>query len=289
MSLLKKLGYPEDTKLLIIHADDAGLCQSENLATIDALKNGLVNSYSIMVPCPGYREITEFAINNPQYDYGIHLTLTCEWKNFKWGPISPLLEVSNLVDKHNHFHSNKEDFIANVWNLHEIKMELKAQIDRSLENGLKPSHLDCHMYTLGLKQDLFNLYKELGREYGLPVFISDQLISSFGFDPEQFMEVNDLIISNTILGNYEAFSSGTLKEYYKEELNNVKEGLNIFLLHCAYDNDEMKNICFDHPNFGSKWRQIDLDFINSNTCKELIEKNHIELITWGQIKEVLDY
>ena len=289
MSIHKKLGYPENTKLLIVHADDAGLCQSENLATIDGLKNGIVNSYSIMAPCPGFREIAEFALNNPQYDYGIHLTLTCEWKNFKWGPISPIKMVSNLVDKDNHFHSSKKSFVDNVWNLAEIKIELKAQIDQAIAYGLKPSHLDCHMYSLGFKLELFHLYKQLGREYKLPVFISDQLIASFGFDAEEFIDDNDLCIPNMILGNYEAFNSGRLEEYYIEKLNNVRDGLNILLLHCAYDNEEMKDICVDHPNFGSEWRQIDLDFINSDVCKELIKSNNIELITWNQIKEVCDY
>ena len=38
--------------------------------------------------------------------------------------------------------------------------------------GLNPSHLDSHMYTLGLREDLLEIYYELGQEYKLPILLS---------------------------------------------------------------------------------------------------------------------
>ena len=286
MNTLEKLGFPPESKLLIIHADDAGLSHSENLATIEALKFGSVNSYSIMVPCPNFEEIVEFALNNSHFDYGIHLTLTCEWKNYKWGPVLSGKNVPSLVDNNGYFHNSKDIFrdcaIAN-----EIKNELKAQIEKTLATGLRPSHLDCHMYTLGLNVDFFKIYKELGKAYGLPVFISKQIIESFNLNAEDYIQKNDLQVDEVIIGNYEMFKNGNLLDYYTYSLNNIKSGLNIMLLHPAYNDEEMRDICYDHPNFGSEWRQIDLDFITSDHCKELLKKNDIQLITWADIKRNL--
>ena len=103
------------TSQLIIHADDAGLSHSENRATIECLKFGIVNSYSIMVPCPWFYEIALFARENPQYDMGIHLTITCEWERYKFGPITPLNDVKSIVDEEGYFYA-KRDQVRNFAN-----------------------------------------------------------------------------------------------------------------------------------------------------------------------------
>ena len=172
MNLIQKLGFTEDTKLLIIHADDAGLSHSENTATIEALKYGVVNSYSIMSPCPWFYEMADFAKLNPKYDQGVHLTLTCEWHSYKFGPISPLNEVPSLIDKHGYFHKNRTDFSKHA-QLNEVEKELHAQIKLQLDFGLNPTHIDCHMFTLASKPEFLELYKKIGVHYKLPIFLNE--------------------------------------------------------------------------------------------------------------------
>ena len=92
-TLAEKLGYPKDSKLLIIHADDVGLSHSEDAATVAGLEKKSVNSASIMVPCPWFPEIAGYAKQHPEVDWGIHLTLTSEWKNYKWGGVSSSNEI----------------------------------------------------------------------------------------------------------------------------------------------------------------------------------------------------
>ena len=109
-TLAEKLGYPEDSKLLIIHADDVGLSHSEDAATITALEKKGVNSASIMVPCPWFPEIAGYAKQHPEVDWGIHLTLTSEWKNYKWGGVSSSNEIASLLDKDGYLYASVEDF-----------------------------------------------------------------------------------------------------------------------------------------------------------------------------------
>lgn len=67
----------------------------------------------------------------------------------------------------------------------------------------------------------------------------------------------------------------------------MESGLNIMLLHPAIDDQEMQDITINHPNFGSAWRQLDLNFITSDKCKQIIKNNDIQLITWREIKDLL--
>src|SRR6185295_7267511 len=96
-TLAERLGYPKDTKLLIIHSDDLGVSHSENEASTMAMEKGSVSSASIMVPTPWFSEIAAYAAVHPKSDFGLHLTLTSEWKYYKWGSLSG--EVHGLNNK----------------------------------------------------------------------------------------------------------------------------------------------------------------------------------------------
>jgi len=285
LNLSQKLGFSKNSKLLIIHADDAGLSHAENKATIESLKRGSVNSYSIMVPCPWFYQIANFAKENPQYDYGIHLTLTCEWQSYKFGPVLSVKEVPSLVDKNGFFFKSRKELLENA-DPKEVKLELCAQIDRALLLGLMPSHLDSHMYSLGISEDFLTIYQELGESYKLPIMLNKALIKETSGNPDLFIDITkNALVDHVILGNYEAFKNGRLADFYEESLANLKNGFNLLLIHPAYNSSEMKSITENHPNFGSEWRQIDLDFFTSKICQEILAKNQVQLITWEEIKK----
>ena len=77
-TLAEKLGYEKDAKLLIIHADDIGLAQSVNEATLNAYASRGISSGSLMVPCPWTNDFARLYRENPHLDVGIHITLTAE-------------------------------------------------------------------------------------------------------------------------------------------------------------------------------------------------------------------
>jgi predicted glycoside hydrolase/deacetylase ChbG (UPF0249 family) len=283
MNSAQKLEFSENTKLLIIHADDAGLSHSENMATIQSLEKGMVNSYSIMVPCPWFYEMAVFAKNNPQFDNGIHLTLTCEWENYKFGPVLPVSEVSSLVDENGHFYKKREQLRKNA-SAEDVKNELQAQIEKAIKFGLKPTHIDSHMYSVGASPEFFDIYRGLGEKYNLPVLINEQLMKIVGLNPELNIKEGDFLIDRTYVAEFKYFETGKLGDYYSWILENLTSGLNLILIHPAFDDNEMKGVTINHPNFGSEWRQIDFDFFTSERNKSKLKENNIELVTWNDIK-----
>lgn len=286
LTIQERLGYPKDTKLLIIHADDLGLSHSENLASIYAMENGTVNSGSIMVPCPWFPEIAAYARSHPDADVGLHLTLTSEWEFYKWGPVLPSNEVPSLINEQGFLYDGIENFFQNAKE-QDIEKELRAQIDRAIEFGIKPTHLDCHMFSLCIKPEFLKIYLKLGREYKLPILLNKEISENyFHIDLTTYITDDDILVNYIFMAMPENYDNG-LDKTYTETLNSLQYGLNIILLHAAYDNMEMQGITVHKPDWGSSWRNEDFIFFTSNKCNDIIEKEHIQLITWKEIKNKL--
>ena len=283
-SIQERLGYSADTKLLIIHSDDLGASHSENAASIYAMEHGSVNSASIMVPCPWFPEIADYARNHPDMDFGLHLTLTSEWKHLQWGPVIGAAG-SSLTDDRGYFYRSVAEFAQHA-NLDEVRAELRAQVDRALEFGINVTHLDTHMGSLLASADLAEIYVEIGREYNLPVLLSVDFLRMFGGEMVDIAGEGTIMVDDIYVASPPDQEQG-FDAYYSGVLNNLDEGLSVILIHTAYDDAEMKAVCIDHPNYGSAWRQDDFDFFTSDTCRELIEKNNIVMITWSEIGDQL--
>ena len=156
-NLAEQLGYSKDAKLLIIHADDIGVTHSENRATISAIEKGVINSGAIMVPCPWFSEIAAYAKQHPEFDWGLHLTLTSEWKHFKWDGIIASDQIPGLINDEGYFYESVDEAVKNA-TAAEVEKEIRSQIEKALSVGIKPTHLDPHMETLFGSVDFFKTY-----------------------------------------------------------------------------------------------------------------------------------
>jgi predicted glycoside hydrolase/deacetylase ChbG (UPF0249 family) len=285
-SLSEKLGYTSDTKLLIIHADDLAVSHSENQASFAAIEKGSVNSASVMVPCPWLSEVAEYARSHPNHDLGLHLTLTSEWKHFKWGPVASEDAVPTLIDDHGFFRLDCPAMAEHA-TAEDVEEELRAQIKQAISLGLEPTHFDSHMGCLFFtKPEFFGIYLKLGREFKVPVMVGGEFIRMLPEASRAHLMPGDVIVDRIITADPEDFKSG-FNDYYKNILNTLEAGVNVLLIHTAYDDAEMQGVTVDHPDWGATWRQQDFDFFTSKECADLIKANGIKLITWREVRDKL--
>ena len=278
-TIAERLGYPRDAKLLIVHADDLGMAHSVNIATIKAFESGLVNSGSIMVPCPWLSEIAAYARANPQADLGLHLTLTSEWTGFRWGPVSSKDRVSSLLDKDGYLYLTETDAAAHVDPKH-VEIEILAQIEKARALGIQPTHLDSHMGTLYQSKALFEVFLRVARSQKLPV-----RVSRADFPPELLAQ-GDVYLDRMLSITPDVAPQDWAK-FYSDAFRKLEPGVTEVVIHLAYDDAEMQGATFNHPNWGAAWRQRDLEFFTSDAFRKVLQENQIKLITWRELGKLI--
>jgi predicted glycoside hydrolase/deacetylase ChbG (UPF0249 family) len=283
-NIAERLGYRRDAKLLIVHADDLGMAHSVNAATIKAFESGLVNSGSIMVPCPWLPEIAAYARANTQADLGLHLTLTSEWTSFRWGPVMPKDRVSSLLDKDGYFYLTETEAASHA-NPKEVELEITAQIERARALGIQPTHLDSHMGTLYQNKELFEVFLRVARQNKLPVRIVKTWFARTDFLPAT-LKPEDVYIDR-ILDINQTIAAKDWSKFYSDAIKNLQPGVTEIVIHLAYDDAEMRGATFNHPDWGAAWRQRDFDFFTSDTFRKLLQENQIKLITWRELGKLI--
>jgi predicted glycoside hydrolase/deacetylase ChbG (UPF0249 family) len=283
-SMLERLGYPPDAKLLIIHADDLGMAHSVNAASIKSFERGSVNSGSIMVPCPWFAEIAAYARGHAEADLGLHLTLTSEWKFFRWGPVLSKDRVTTLLDRDGYLRLTEVE-AASQSSPQEIEAEIRAQIERAKAFGIQPTHLDSHMGTLYQNKTLFEVLLRVARDHRLPVMISKEWYAGAPYLPAM-LGPNDVAIDRliSIVPNVPA---ERWADFYTEAIKSIRPGITQIIVHIAYDDEEMRAATVDHPDWGAGWRQRDFDYFTSDKLRRLLDENKIKLVTWREIGKLI--
>jgi chitin disaccharide deacetylase len=282
-TLAERLGYPRDAKLIIVHADDVGVTHSVNAATVTALDSGLVNSASIMVPCPWFPEIADYAKAHQDVDFGLHLTLTAERVYYRWGPVAPRDKVPSLVDENGYFHHDWSP--TTHIDPKDVEVELRAQIERALAMGVRPTHLDSHQYRLIMtNKELFEVFVRLAHEYRLPFFVTRDWFGQYAY-LEPSLGPNDIVIDHTVTIE-PSVPAEKWADFYTRALRNLQPGVTEFVIHVAYDNDEMKAATRERATWGAAWRQRDFDYFTGQEFKAVLDQQHIKLVTWRQIGQL---
>ncbi len=282
-TVAERLGYPADSKLLIIHADDLAVAHSEDAASFDALDRHAVTSASIMVPCPWLTEVADYAKAHPDADLGLHLTLTAEWKTYRWGPVESKDKVPSLLDPSGYLWPEVEPAVRNI-KAEDAEREVRAQIERAIAAGIHPTHLDSHMGTLFARPDLFAVYVKVAHEYKLP-FLAVRNADA----PKELLSLlsdKDVVLDSVVIAGPEV-GAANWKTFYSSAIKNLKPGVTEIIVHLGHDDAELQAVTIDHPDYGAAWRQRDFDAITSPEFKQALQENHVILIHWKDLKKLL--
>lgn len=282
-SVAERLGYPADSKLLIIHADDLAVAHSADSASFDALDRGAVTSASIMMPCPWVSEVAEYAKAHPDADLGLHMTLTSEWKTYRWGPVAPSNTVPSLLNPMGTFWRSTAQ-IAEHAKPEDAEREFRAQVERALALGIHPTHIDTHMASAAATPEIFAAYVKIAHEYHVP-FLAVR-IPGFTDQLAALLSPNDAILDSVIMSNPSVHPE-EWKDFYLNAIKNLKPGFNEMIVHLGHDDAELQAITVDHPDYGSAWRQRDYQIVTSPEFKQALKDNHIVVIRWKDLQKLL--
>jgi predicted glycoside hydrolase/deacetylase ChbG (UPF0249 family) len=297
----EKLGYPKGKKVLIIHVDDVGMSYESNEGAIRAIREGVANSLSVMMPCGWVPGFVNYWKENKDLDAGLHLTLTSEWKDYRWGPLAGKQQVKGLTDPEGALWRSVAEVVKNA-SPDEVEQEIRAQLDRARTMGFEPTHLDSHMGTLFATPEFMERYLKVGMQEKIPVMFPgghntaikevEKMISD-QFEMTQKIGKQLWNAGLPVLDDLENSSYGwkgpengdksdkAMQQYktgkYIEAFEKLKPGLTMVIMHCTIHTEVF-------PKISDSWPTREGDFLAmiDPELKKYIEKEGIVLTTWRE-------
>ena len=294
-------------RYLIINADDFGMCNASFQAVSALLTNpdSALTSATIMTPCAWAPKACRFAAAHPELAIGTHLTLTCEWGDYRWKPVTDG-ERKSLCDEEGFmWHTSRQ--VEENTDINEVEAEIRAQIEFCKRFGMQPSHVDNHMGSLyGIETGRFELLLktlDIAGEYGFPyrfpsIFTDEQFGNStleikidresieamlgqvLGYAKMKGVAMPDYLIPNEWDGkNFSGYSD--FQDYIYALYESFPEGVTETYMHPALESDELKNItgCWERRVWENR-------ILSDPKTKQHIESLGIKLINYRDLKEM---
>jgi len=167
----------------------------------------------------------------------------------------------------------------------EAEQELRAQVKQAMALGIHPTHLDSHMGSTFATPELFAAYVRVAHEFHLPflaVRLNDERAKLLSLLSDKDIVVDSVVIANP------SVRPDQWKEFYLDAVKNMKPGLTEIIVHLGHDDAELQAVMVDHPDYGSAWRQRDVDVVSSPEMKKALEDNHIVLIKWRDLQKLVN-
>lgn len=261
----------QDTAIrLIVRGDDMGYAHSGNEALIECYKNGIETSIEVIVPSPWFPEAVKLLEENPTVDVGIHLTLTSEWDNVKW---RPLTDCPSLKDKDGYFYPmvfpNKNypgrAIKENAWDIADIEKEFRAQIEMAINKIPRISHVSAHMGCTDISKDVAALTQKLAKEYKINIDLAANNVQYAPFDGPHATAAEKV---NSFINMLNKLETG--KTY-------------LFVEHPGLNNHELKAIHHIGYENVAEDRQGVTDLFTSEKVKAAIKAKGIQLISYKDL------
>ncbi|MCR8645140.1 polysaccharide deacetylase family protein [Paenibacillus sp. N1-5-1-14] len=290
----EKMGFSPEDRLLIVNADDYGMCHTSNLAIQELLLSGAVSSATLMVPCPWAKEAAVFSRDHDHLDVGVHLTFTSEWPLYKWGPVSSLDSVYTLATHEGFFPETCFEFESHADAAH-VRKEIFNQIEQAIAWGVDPTHLDIHMgslYGLTTGKDFLETVFEACKYYELPLrlprrFAGIHLLSQVALLAEKRVrsaEAKGIMIIDDLYQLPFATQAGETYEDVKLQMMNIirglRAGISEILIHPGTVTSELDAIM----PYAAK-REMERQLFLDPEIQELIAAEGIKKISYRNLRD----
>ena len=304
LTYAERLGFPKGSKVLILHIDDVGMSWDSNQGAIRAMEEGVANSLSIMMPCPWVPGFVHYMKEHPDIDAGLHLTLTSEWKDYRWPPLSGRPAVPGLVDTEGALWRSVEQVAKNA-SPDEVETEIREQVRRAREMGFEPTHLDSHMGTLFATPEFIERYVKVGIETKIPVMFpgghNTMIGSQRGITAEMRQQLREIgkkiwsaglpVLDDLHNVSYdfeypegENVSDDELQKIatskYIETIRKLKPGLSMVIMHCTKPSE-----IFQYIANSGRLRKADMLAMIDPAFKKFLQDEKIILTTWRELEE----
>ncbi|HUH48085.1 MAG TPA: polysaccharide deacetylase family protein [Arenibacter sp.] len=286
----ERLGWPAGKKVIMLHADDIGMCPEANIAAEKQLTSGQIQSAAVMIPCPNAREFIDWAIKNPKMDIGLHLTLTSEWKTYRWGPVTDHKDVPGLLDPDSKLWRSVPEVVQHA-TAEEVEKEIRSQIEQSIAWGYTPDHIDTHMGTLYGDPSFIKAYIKVAEEYGIPANIIDisnpMVLAAFKAQGYPLDDSVVKMVAGYTLPKLDFFSSAPKADTYAEKVENFKKlirslgpGLTEIIFHPSVETDNLREIT-------GSWQQRvwEAEMFGDPDLIEFFKNEEIIFTDWKEIME----
>jgi chitin disaccharide deacetylase len=279
-TVAERLGYPANSRLLLIHADDFGMLHSVNQATSEALEKHWITSASILVPCPWFPEAAAFAKSHPNADLGIHVALNSEWTTVRWRPVSPQPANSSLLDSDGYL-PLEETAVAAHAKPDDVAAEVRAQLQKAKQAGVNITHLDAHMKAIIGTPELMKVYLQAASDSHVPALVADR--------PAQ--PAAPLPVFASLIDGEVQMHPGVPRDqwlnWYKTELSKLPPGVYQLTVHLGFDDNELRGATADHPDWGAAWRQSDYDLVRNPEFQQFLRDQKFVLVSWRDLAHAL--
>ncbi len=289
--ILKKLGFSNDDRLVIIHTDDIGMCHASIQAYSELVDYGLISSGAAMVPCSWFPQVATFCRQHPNADMGVHLTLTSEWDNYRWSPVSTHQVESGMIDDEGYFYRTSEETQSNG-NPEAIQTELQTQLDRAISAGIEVTHLDTHMNTVAHPK-FVNSYIQLAIKHRLPFLFPRQDEAGFrklGMDAEiasiaaslvNYLEEQGMPLVDHAAG-LDLDKPIDRLDQAKQAMSELPVGITHFIIHPSIETPELIAITPD-------WRSRVADYktFKDEELRQYIDDIGVKIIGYKTLKQLL--
>jgi predicted glycoside hydrolase/deacetylase ChbG (UPF0249 family) len=283
----ERLGWEPDEVVVILHVDDAGMHHAANRGAIESVARGVATSWATMMPCPWVPEIAQYLVEHPDIDNGLHLTLTSEWKRYRWGPVAGRSQVPGLVDAEGClWHSVPQ--VARSATPDEVETEIRAQIEKAETMNMPVTHLDSHMGTLFARPDYFERWLKVAIEKQLPLLAPGghlTYVSRSHGEPARLLkslvpriwDAGLPVIDDLHTGSYEG-PPESRTDWLLQLLGALRPGVTEVLFHASIPTDDFPLVTGSHAQ-----RLADTRALTDPRVRQLIEDKGIHLTTWREL------